>query len=126
MADITYTATRNIKSGHSSGTDYTITVNLQQADEQITPVNTQAVSLSGNTVTTAQRIDQVINITTDYINSSTTPDVDDMLEFLHSVAHGESFTYNDGSDKTVRLNGAPSRSQTGVYYSWQFAITVIA
>ena len=126
MASFTYTSLRNLKAGHSAGTDYTITVNLQQADEQISPQHSQNMALSGNSVTVAHRIDQIINITTDYINAGTTPDVDDMLEFMWSVAHNESFTYNDGTDKTVKLQGAPTRNKAGIYWSWSFSIRVIS
>lgn len=127
MVDITYTALRNLKTGHSSGTDYTLSsLNLQQADEKVQPVNKRNVALSGNTVVTAQRIDKIIDITTDYLNSGTTPDIDDMLEFIHSTAHGEQFTYNDGTAKTVQMTGQATRSKTGIYYTWQFSIRVIS
>ena len=126
MASFTYTATRNLKTGHSADTEYVITLNLQAADEDITPKHAQHIALSGNTVTVGHRIDQVISITTDYINASTTPDIDDMLEFIHSTAHGETFTYNDGSAKTCIMQGDARRSKNGLYYTWTFAVRVQA
>jgi len=125
MASFTYTALRNLKTGHGVSTDYTITVNLQRADENISPKVAQNIALSGNTVTVAQRIDRIIDIQTDYINASTTPDVDDMLEFVYSTGYGETFTYNDGSDKTCIMASTPSRSKNGLYYTWSFSVRVL-
>lgn len=126
MPSFTYTALRNLKTGHSASTDYTITTSLQRADENINPVYAQNIALSGNTVTVGQRIDQLIDIQTDYINTSTTPDVDDMLEFIYSTGYGETFTYNDGSDKTCIMANKPSRSKNGLYYTWSFTVRVLA
>ncbi|MGI9202675.1 MAG: hypothetical protein ACR2Q3_01625 [Woeseiaceae bacterium] len=116
MPTFTYTASRSIKSGHSAGTDYVITIGLQQYDGQTPkPDTTVHRSLSGYTVTTLRRIDYEITVQTDFISAdgSGTPDTDDFEEFLASVAGGEQFTFNDGAAYNVILVGASTRRREG-------------
>jgi hypothetical protein len=122
MVDFVYTAERALKTGHTAGTDYTISINIQTGDPQPMPVQTVSMSLSGNQVTTVSRLDQHIDINTDFFNASTTPDYDDMHEFMYSVLHGETFSYA-GSD--VKLVGTPRLNRTGVYFTWSFTLRYV-
>lgn len=126
MVDITYTARRALKTGHTAGTDYTISIDIQNGVVQPTPVQSQLVSLSGNTVTTVHRLDQTLAVTTDFFTTTTTPDYDDMAEFIYSVIHGETFSFNPGTGAAdAILQGSPSLNKTGVHYSWSFSIRFI-
>lgn len=123
MPDFKYVAKRELKSGHTAGTEYTITTDLLSADGE-TPeaVIKEHRSLSGSTVTVLHRVDKYLSVTTDYVNvdGSGTPDTDDYTEFLNSVAGGEVFTYNDGSDVSVIMDGKPTRTRNGIYFNYSF------
>ena len=123
MASFTYTAKRHLKTGHSVDTDYTVTLDIQAGDIQPNAVQTVNMSLSGNQVTTVHRLEQTLAITTDYFSASTTPDYDDMEEFIYSTIHGETFTYNDGAtDFSVKMQGGPRLQRTGTLFAWSFSI----
>ena len=129
MATFTYTASRNLKTGHTAGTEYTITIGLQQYDGDIPkPVKNEHRSLSGFTVTTLHRIDVELQVLTDYINSdgTGTPDVDDFDEFLASVAGGEVFEFGDGTTtRDVKLIGSPGRRREGtMFYAYSLKMRV--
>ena len=127
MASFTYTAQRNIKAGHSQASDYTITVVLQNADdEQPKPVKNTHKALDGTEVNVLHRIETYVDITTDLVAiSGGTPDPEDFGEFFHSVAGGESFVYNDGTDHDAKMAGDVSRQRTGLYYTYSFRIRLI-
>ena len=124
MPSFTYTAKRELKSGHTLGDSYTITTDLIAADGEVPEmVGAQHKSLSGNTVTVLHRIEKYLSVTVDYVavDGSGTPDTDDYTEFLNSVAAGEGFTYNDGStDFAVIMAGNPTRTRHGIYFSYAF------
>lgn len=126
MPSFKYFAKRNLKSGHTAGTEYTITIDLQQLDTQVVPVVATHRSIGGYTVTVFHRNDIEHQVATDLINAdgTGTPDTDDFDEFLHSVAGGESFTFNDGSsDISVKMAGKPTRRREGMlYYSYAFKL----
>lgn len=88
---IDYTAKRNLKSGHSADTAYQIDVDLSQSDRVSTTEGNQSIALSGETVTVVHRYQEVYSLTTAIISSSSTPDLDDLREFLDSVKGGETF-----------------------------------
>lgn len=126
MADFTYTAKRKIKTGHVLDDPYIISIDVQSGDIQPAPVQQVNISLSGRQVTTVSRLDEKTSLVTDFFNAGTTPDFDDLQEFIYSVIHGESFTYDDGSGaRTVVLDGTPSLSRSGVYFSWSLALRFI-
>ena len=127
MADFTYTAKRSIKSGHSSGTDYTITIVLQQVDdEQPSPVTNAHKALDGTEITVLHRIEKYIDFATDLVpTSGGTPDVDDFIEFFNSVAGGESFTYDDGTAQTVIMASKATRQREGLYFTYRFRVRVL-
>ncbi len=123
MVTFTYTALRKIKSGHSIDTVYAIEIDIDQGEILPSPIQNQHISLSGNTVTVVHRLDETISITTNPISTLTTPDIDDMKEFLYSVIHGESFTFNDGiDDYTAILVGNFSQNRQGLHLSWSFKL----
>lgn len=123
MVDITYTAQRTLKTGHTAGTDYSISIDIQAGAVQPSPVQSQLKSLSGNTVTTVQRLDQTLTMTTDFFTTSSTPDYDDMAEFIYSVIHGETFSFNPGTGAAdAILEGTPTLNKSGVHYTWSFSI----
>lgn len=129
MASFLYTAKRSIKTGHTSGTDYTITIDLQQLDGNTpAPIKTVHKALGGEEVHQLHRIEKHFDLVTDYIavDDSGTPDNDDMTEFLDSVAGGELFTFNDGSTAftNARLVGNPTRARNGIFYSYTMKIRV--
>lgn len=126
MADFTYTALRKLKSGHSADTQYTISIDLQQGDPVPSPVQNPIVALSGRTVTTVHRLDEVVPIVTDYVGADTTPDIDDMREFLYSVIHREQFQFNDGSGaRDCILDSNPVPARAGILFTWSFSIRFV-
>ena len=128
MADFIYLASRALKSGHTAGTEYTITTELLRADgETPEPVIKQHKSLSGNTVTVLHRIEKYLAVTTDYVlvDGTGTPDADDWTEFLNSVAAGETFTYDDGTEYTVIMDGKPTRNRNGIWFNYSFRFRFI-
>lgn len=128
MATITYTAKRNLKSGHSIDNDYEIDIALMQLDDEMPRAQASiSRSIGGNQVTVLNRIDEHLQVMTDYIESdgTGTPDTDDFLEFFHSVAGGESFTFNNGSDQTVVMVGNPTRVRTGVKFNYRFEMRLV-
>jgi len=101
---IDYTARRSIKAGHSVDTPYTIVVDLSRLDRKYATVGNQAVALSGTTYTTVHRREVLFDLQTTLIESSGTPDIADMLEFLDSVSSGESFSLDvSGTTETYVL-----------------------
>ena len=88
---IDYTAQRTLKSGHTAGTAYQITANLSVNDRISGAEGAQMKSLAGINFTTIHREKIVYNLAVELITSSTTPDQDDMREFLDSVKYGETF-----------------------------------
>lgn len=128
MATFTYTAKRNLKSGHSIDTQYVITIALQQLDdEQPRAIKKEHRSIGGATVTVLNRIDEHLQVTTDFIESdgTGTPDVADFAEFLHSVAGGEQFVFNNGADQDVIMIGRPTRSRNGIKFNYRFELRVV-
>lgn len=125
MATFEYTASRKIKSGHSAGTDYTITIGLQQLDDGMpSAVKTVHKSLGGRQVTTLHRVERYLDIVTDYIPvTGGTPDAEDFEEFFFSVAAGETFTFNgEGADDVSVMVGKPQRIRQGLHYFYRFRI----
>ncbi len=123
MVTFTYTALRNIKSGHTADLAYAIEIEITQGEILPNPIQQQHIALSGNTVTVVHRLDESISITTNFVSPSTTPSIDDMKEFLYSVIHGESFVFNDGvDDHNAILVGKPSVTRQGIHLSWSFTL----
>ena len=128
MASFTYYAKRQIKAGHSIGIGYTITVDLRAQDGLLTQgVKNTNVSLNGNVVTVLHRIEKSYSIATVALPiSGGTYDFDDFEEFFSSVAGGETFVFNDGSDQNAILSSDPSVTrEEGLYFSYRFGIRLL-
>jgi len=128
MASFTYTAKRQIKSGHTLGVDYAITIDLQARDGGMPePVKTENLSLDGNVVTVLNRIDRIYKITTDMVPvSGGNPSDADFDEFFSSVAGGEVFSYDpDGTPVAAIMKGDATRSRNGIYFSYSFSIRLL-
>jgi len=129
--DFTYTAKRSVQSGHSAGTSYTITIDLQQFDRASRLQGTQRTALDGTTVTIAHREETDINIATDLVpaDGSGAPSYLDMREFLDSVKGGELFTVDDGSSpfsaRVVDLANPYTETREGsLYFRYSFRVRV--
>lgn len=106
---IDYTAIRSIKSGHSADTDYQIDIDLLESNRMSNTIGVQNKMLDGTTITVVHRHQISFDITTSLVDSSTTPDVDDMREFLDSVKGGETFQLDiDGSSVDYILDSISS------------------
>lgn len=127
MADFTYTAKRQIKTGHTVDTVYTITIDLQQLDGGLPKkIGAENTSLDGSVVGVLHRIDRLQSIQTDLVAvSGGTPDPDDFDEFFSSVANMEVFTFNDGVDHDAILVGDASKARQGIYFTYSFTIRLI-
>lgn len=127
MADFTYTAKREIQGSHTIDLDYTISIILQQVDdEQPTPVLKQHKSLSGNEINVLHRVERYVSVVTDLVPvSGGDPSALDMQEFFYSVAAGETFEYDDGSPVNVKMAGNPTRSRNGLYFTYSFRFRVL-
>lgn len=129
MATFTYTATREIKAGHSADTEYTITTDLMALDgEMPLPETHEHRAIGGGASSTVlHRIDEEISVSTTHINAdgTGTPDTGDWREFLFSVAAGESFVFNNGSDQTCEMIGQPRRRRSGLKFNYSFRFRVI-
>lgn len=122
MLQVDYIARRNIKAGHVLNDPYVINVGLTMDD--LTSVNEghQSIALSGSTVNVVHRGDVIRSISTVLIDTTTTPDLADMREFLESVRFGETFDL-DG-DTYIMNNFKNPYSETRVnglqYFRFSF------
>ena len=117
MAYVTYTAKRNLKSGHSASTSYSIEFSAEQLTPIFTPSANENRSLGGTTETTFNRLDESWAVSAAFQAQST---YDDWREFFSSVAGGESFTFDaygtvasPDNAQTVIMEGAPSMPRVG-------------
>lgn len=117
MAKITYTARRSLAAGHEQGLEYTLEIDLQSFNPSSDPVTKKQRSLGGNTQTILHRIDKGASVTTDWVSNADKPL---WIEFLDSVAAGESFTFdpygtvaNPVREAQYELDGSPSFSRIG-------------
>lgn len=86
---ITYTAKREIISGHSAGTDYTITISVNVKDRSNQVIKNENVSISGIKETLRHRKESYIDVTAIKIAEA---DLPQWREWFHSVDGGETFT----------------------------------
>ncbi len=124
---IVYTALRSIQSGHTVDTDYTINLNISVANRLPNIDATINKSISGARVTTLRSSLFTYDITSTLVSTSTTPDIDDLREFLDSVKHGEQFTLDiSGATVTYTLdktaNPYQEVSETVGYYRYSFRV----
>lgn len=97
MAAITYTATREIVSGHLSGEPYSFDVGLDEQDRSSKHVRTRHRAIGGQSETWLQNIDTFYDLKTEPIEISDLR-LGYLREFLASVADGSVFTIDfDGT-----------------------------
>lgn len=127
---IDYTAKRSIQAGHSSGTGYTINIDLTQSDRMSSITGTQNKSINGSTVTVVNDDVTEYQITTVAVGTSTTPDIDDMREFMDSVKGGETFQLDiSGSSASYVLSGISNpfteTRLADIYYRYSFKVRAL-
>lgn len=94
MADLTYTALRNLNDtdspAHVSGTAYTITFSPSVHNIKNKIIKTRKTSLAGTVQDTFQRIEVMEDVAVTNITGET---YRNFMEFLHSVSAGEKFVF---------------------------------
>jgi len=127
MAVITYTAQRSVMANHVVGTQYTFEILLNKFDRIPKRKQNTATSLSGLTQTLLHRIDISYQAATIPTNSQNK--IDQLREFLDSVAAGEEFTLDAlGSlseahaPQTYKVEGDYAENMVDItgYYSFSF------
>lgn len=127
MAHIVYTAKRSIIDAHSAETEYEFEIDLGKFDRSTKREQETSSSLVGVRFTVLHRIDVFYSATTAPVNSSS--DIDQMREFLDSVAGGEEFTIDPmgtiltpDNPRTLTIDGDYTESQVGEsqYYTFSF------
>lgn len=120
MSTITYTAKDRglIYGGRVAGTTYVFDAPFKSYDEDMKRKTSGATSLSGVSETILHRVEYSASIETIPLNDTAIND--QMVEFLRSVAGGESFLIDiDGtaalpdSPVSATLEGDPSRQRAG-------------
>lgn len=91
MGCIIYTAKNRgrLVSGHSAETEYVIQCNFNEADQSDSREETTVKSMAGYAYTQLIRTDSKLSLSTAWVDEDTRLN---LLEFLSSVAGGESFT----------------------------------
>ena len=124
MTAITYTATRNISSGHSASTEYQLECEMVQLDPSIQAQKQRNQSQGGNAEVILHRIDTGYSFKSSYIEDTDKAVWD---EFLHSVAGGESFVFDAfgtiasaDNEETVVMIGSPTWNRAS-HDAWQVA-----
>jgi len=125
MADIIYTAKRSVKAGHTSGTDYTLSILFlidTAGSQRIGP--RPAVALSGAQVTTTHRVEKTRSLETDYVSTATTPAVADLVEFLDSVIGGEQFSI-DGVNYRLVSDSYSEQNEGKLFKKYAFKVRAV-
>ena len=125
MASIVYTAKRAIKTGHTSGTSYTLNILFLQDTPGTQRVGPRpAVALNGSQVTTTHRVDQTRDLLTDYVSASSAPSSADMVEFLTSVIGGETFSI-DGVNYKLSGDTFGEKPEGNIYRNYSFKVRAV-
>ena len=129
MAHIVYTAKRSVIDSHSIYTEYEFEVALNKFDRSAKREQETAASLSGVRFTVLHRIDLFFDVSTVPINDGSV--IDQMREFLDSVAGGEEF-YLDvygtiaapDAPKTLVIDGDYTENMVDIsgFYSFSFKV----
>jgi hypothetical protein len=97
MGCIIYTAKNRgrMQAAHSEGTEYVIECNFNVANQSDERVETTVRSMAGSVFTQLVRTDSTLELSTTWVDNDARLE---LLEFLGSVAGGESFTVDpDGT-----------------------------
>lgn len=89
MTAIVYTAQRNLITGHTAGTEYSLDVDMTDIDPGDETESDEHVALDGSTETVFNRIDEIWGFTTIPLDIAAMAEV---REFLNSHVSGEPFT----------------------------------
>lgn len=92
MSYVTYTALRQLTSGHTAGATYDLDI-LGTSNRRLAVDKTIIKSEEGQTITLFNREEIIYRIQTKVFGVSVVDQIENIQEFLHSVARGESFTY---------------------------------
>ena len=119
----------HLVSGHRAGQSYKLEIELEQYDAAWPKDLSENRSIGGRAQTLLRRIDEQFSCRTVPIMQETTSDK--MLEFLSSVAGGESFVFDAfgdmrGSDNPFRvmLVGDYSRTRVNRFEKYRYSFTV--
>lgn len=125
MATITYTAQEALKTGHTAGVEYTITVSLRRLDETPKNESKQQTTLGNVVFTDLYYIQAEYSIETVSVDETGTNSAEDMREFIYSVMDGQQFSFTEGSTTlTMVLTGQPRITRLEDN-SFRFAFTAI-
>jgi len=93
MSSFSYTALRDIMSGHTEGFSYSFDVALTKADRSGDPTRYQSRSLGGVSETYLSMVDTGYKLTTKFFVENSSEHLQ-MREFLSSIIGGESFNFD--------------------------------
>jgi len=129
MAAITYTAIDrgDLVSGHSELTEYSFDVPIESFQKSIKREQSTVSSLSGKRFTSLMRLDVFYSAKTVPTDDQST--IDNMREFLSSVAAGETFTIDlfgsvstPDNPVTFKLDGDTGEDLNIISYSFSFKV----
>jgi len=92
MSAVTYTATRDVTSGHSAATEYTIDLRLIDIGHGKDVGKEELASLDGSPETTSWRNLKTWQVTTGAVRAN---ELLLLREFLESVSEGEQFDFDE-------------------------------
>lgn len=132
MANVTYTALRNISSGHVSGTEYPLDFTASRLQRSVRTNNRTPTSLDGST----EVIRYASKVTWDVVvNELEEADMPQWREFLESTDGGETFDFDAYGTDFVPDNVllceldtnryTESRIRTTGYYNLRFRVRVV-
>ena len=131
MAVITYIAARSLVAGHTAGDEYAIEIPFSRWDRVAKREAETIRTLSGNSFTRLHRIDTSYDAGTVPVDDTAL--INQMREFLASVAGGEEFTVDPlgtiaapDQEFAVEIEGDPTESrQQNFWFSFQFRVRAL-
>ena len=128
MTAITYTAKRDISSGHVVDTSYSLETLGEELTPAFDPDVVQSFTLDGTPETVFNHIKKTWKVKTSVIDQS---DYDVWVEFLSSVAGGEALVFDaygtivsPDNVQTAILLGSPRLSRVATLTKWNISFTV--
>ena len=124
MAAFTYTAKRSVMDGHDAGTEYTLEIGIEDWTPDSSPDVKTSTTLSGRRFSQLTNIEQTWTVRTLSVNDAAT--LDQLAEFLDSVAGGEVFTVSPFGTTSylVTMDGKARWNLVNAvgYYSTSFTV----
>ena len=128
MPSVTYTASRSLISGHSSGLSYSIDLRIAARTPRTKREGREHKSLSGNKEYFLHRLEKFFSLQSAMLTQA---ELDQYIEFLDSVAGGESFTFDaygtvasPDNPQLATLDGDYSVSQASTVPHYRVTFTV--